>query len=166
MSDFERQSLINQYELLSQSANKIPHQKKYYDLQIEYLQKGQIYLFEYALETKSPYFENLITKKDSSLLIDILKLHDIINTSAKTHNTKTEILQFDFNNDSPYYGFIEDAINSKLFHAYSNFKVINSHGVKRIKDHIKQVKFWKKIGKPNILNVNDLNQILNYYNLP
>lgn len=100
------------------------------------------------------------------LIMDILQLHDAIVASANIEDVKIEKLSFDFNNDYPYCWFAQDAINSKLFPAFNNFKVINSHGEKSIKDHKKQINYWNEIGNQPIFTLNELNTILDYHNLP
>lgn len=162
MTDVERQILINQYEILRKDENdeeKINKLSK----QIEYLEDGYIYLFQKELNSLQPIFH----EQESVEAMDILFLYDIISTSAKTNNIEGEDLALDFNNDHPYPYFIQEAINSKQHPAYNKFELKNSHGAKNLKDHKKQLKYWKYTLKKKIqLNVNELKTLMDYHKLP
>lgn len=157
----ERQILINQYEILKKGCRN-NDKVKYYESQIKYLTEGKIYLFE----ANNDYLEQLISKEESQLVMDILALHDVIIVSAQNNKLKNEKLLFDFNNDHPYAGFAESAIKSKIFPAYNDFKVVDSHGSKGIKDHKKQINWWKSNNKKPIFTKNELELVLDYHNLP
>ncbi len=131
MTDAERQILINQYEILNQGNNN-------YQKHIDYLKSGNIYLFVRLLDS----FPTIISKEDSKLAMDILSLHYILLTEGEKHQIPVDDLLFDFNHDSLYCNFIEDVINSNEFPNYK-FKVLNSHGSKKIEHHKKQIKYFK-----------------------
>lgn len=162
MTDIERQTLINQYEILKNTSN-IQNDILYYEQQVKFLTSGYIFLFDYNLQN---CLEVVVSEKNSILVMDILQLHDVITVSSTNNKQIPPQLGFDFNNDHPYRGLAEDAINSQLFLAYSNFKVIDTHGSKNIKDHQKQIDWWKSNGQKYLLDINDLNIILDYHKLP
>lgn len=162
MTDVERQILINQYEILKKDENDDEKLNKL-NKQIEYLEDGYIYLFKKELNSLQPIFH----EQESEEAMDILSLYDIIKINAKNNNIEAEGLALDFNNDHPYPYFIKEAINSKQHPAYNNFELKNSHGAKNLKDHKKQLKYWKYILKKKIqLNVNELSTLMDYRKLP
>lgn len=167
----ERLVLINQYELRKKGErNKIL--KNHYESLIKYLEAGQIYLFEKELAnqvsntiTNQVVLKPIIDEKMSELLIDILVLHDILQVNCMQQKIPCEKLRLDFTNDFSSIRFINNAINSKLFPAFNNFKVTDSHGSKNLASHKKQIAWWYRNNNKTVLSTIELNEILDFNNL-
>lgn len=161
MSKTERLILINQYKILSKMETDLEG-KEYFENQITYLERGYVYLLEENL-----LLEPIVSKEISLETMDIIQLHNILAHLCKLHRLDLEKLQLDFNYDDEYVGLMLQIINSESYPMYNKLKLVNSHGIKNINDHRKQLNYWKNVLNRKIdLTKDEVIKIQDYRNLP
>ena len=171
MTEYERLSLCNQYEILSRLAllQGDTNDSKYFDKCIKVLQSG--YTKEYC--ELSPYLYEELTERDCDFVWDVLSLYEVIRNSydkiedAEISRDDIRFKGFDGNNeaalmdychfivvDKDRFGYLFDVPRGALSSA------LNSH-LPMIDKYERMLHTWQEMGKPVLLTEEQIKELIN-----
>lgn len=159
ITDKERLFLSKQHEILGHLDTD---NSEYHFKLAEQLRDGHKWLYQQSFDS---FCENL-SDEDTNLVLDILRLYEVMNNSYKSLSDKKNISEdevkfpgFDGNNESEFMGFVDALRNSNRYVSVIEAGHRNSHSQK-VQKYGSMINKWKEFEQPFNLSYEQLSEIL------